>query len=93
MTILLILDDNKSTGTPNIPTKLLRISAPVTVPYLVSIINLSFIKGMFLNLIKLAKILPIFKSHSRSDVNNYRPLLSVFSRILEKLMHKNYTHS
>ena len=38
---------------------------------------------------KLAKILPIFKSGSRSDVNNYRPisLLSVFSKILEKLMH------
>ena len=39
---------------------------------------------------KLAKILPIFKSDSRSDVNNYKPisLLSAFSKILEKLMHK-----
>ena len=56
---------------------------------LVSIINLSFIKGTFPKLMKLDKILPIFKSGLRSDVNNYRPisLLSVFSKILGKLMH------
>ena len=84
MTILLLLDDS------SIPTKLLKIAAPIIVPYLVSIINLSFIKGTFPNLMKLAKIMPIFKSDSRSDVNNYRPisLLSVLSKILEKLMHK-----
>ena len=89
MTILLLLDDNKSTGISSIPTKLLKIAAPIIVPYLVSIINLSFIKGTFPKLMKLAKILPIFKSGSRSDVNNYRPisLLSVFSKIFEKLMH------
>ena len=89
MTILLLLDDKKSTGISSIPTKLLKIAAPIIVPYLVSIINLSFIKGTFPKLMKLAKILPIFKSGSRSDVNNYRPisLLSVFSKILEKLMH------
>ena len=89
MTILLLLDDNKSIGISSIPTKLLKIAAPIIVPYLVSIINLSFIKGTFPKLMKLAKILPIFKSGSRSDVNNYRPisLLSVFSKILEKLMH------
>ena len=89
VTILLLLDDNKSTGISSIPTKLLKIAAPIIVPYLVSIINLSFIKGTFPKLMKLAKILAIFKSGSRSDVNNYRPisLLSVFSKILEKLMH------
>ena len=89
MTILLLLDDNKSTGISSIPTKLLKIAAPIIVPYLVSIINLSFIKGTFPKLMKLAKILPIFKSGSKSDVNNYRPisLLSVFNKILEKLMH------
>ena len=89
MTILLLLDDNKSTGISSIPTKLLKIAAPIIVPHLVSIINLSFIKGTFPKLMKLAKILPIFKSGSRFDVNNYRPisLLSVFSKILEKLMH------
>ena len=90
MTILLLLDDNKSTGISSIPIKLLKIAAPIIVTYLVSIINLSFIKGTFPNLMKLAKILPNFKSGSRSDVNIYRPIsrLFVFSKILENLMHK-----
>ena len=39
---------------------------------------------------KLAKVIRIFKIGLRSDVNNYRPrsLLPIFSKLLEKLMHK-----
>jgi len=39
---------------------------------------------------KLAKVIPIFKAGSKLSVNNYRPisLLSIFSKILEKLVHK-----
>ena len=37
MTILLLLDDNKSTGISSIPTKLLKIAAPMLVPYLIHI--------------------------------------------------------
>jgi hypothetical protein len=40
--------------------------------------------------LKLAKIIPLFKAGCQSCVNNYRPiaLLSVFDKILEKLMYK-----
>ena len=39
---------------------------------------------MFPESIKVAKVVPIFKSGSSQDINNYRPisLLSVFSRII-----------
>ena len=39
---------------------------------------------------KLARVIPIHKKGSRSTVSNYRPicLLSVFNKILEKLMYK-----
>ena len=38
----------------------------------------------------MAKIVPTFKSGSPEDLNNYRPisLLSVFSKIIEKIMHQ-----
>jgi hypothetical protein len=40
--------------------------------------------------LKLAKIIPLFKAGCQNCVNNYRPiaLLSVFDKILEKLMYK-----
>ena len=90
MTLLLQLDDGKSTGPSNLPIKMLKIAGPTIVPQLVSIYNESFTTGQFPNLMKLAKIIPIFKAGSRLDVNNYRPisLLPIFSKLIEKLMHK-----
>ena len=44
----------------------------------------------------MAKVTPIFKSRSRSDANNYRPIsaVSVFPRILERIVHNQiYEHS
>ena len=89
MILLLQLDDTKSTGPSNLPIKLLKTAAPIIVPHLVSIYNLSFSTGTFPSLMKLAKVIPIFKSGTKFDTNNYRPisLLPIFSKLLEKLMH------
>ena len=86
MTTLLLLDDNKSSGPSDIPIKILKIAAPIIIPQLVKIFNLSFKKGVFPDLMKLAKVIPIFKSGSKLLVTNYRPisLLSIFSKIFEK---------
>ena len=50
---------------------------------------MSFQTGVFPSSMKLAKIIPIFKS-GKAEFNNYRPisLLSLFSKILEKLYSK-----
>ena len=47
-------------------------------------------KGIVPDCFKLARVIPIFKNGSQMSLNNYRPisLLSVFNRILEKLMFK-----
>ena len=52
--------------------------------------NLSFETGIFPDQLKIAKVIPLFKSDDKRIINNYRPIsvLPVFSKIIEKLMHK-----
>ena len=46
MMLLLKLDDTKSPGPEDIPTSVLKIAAAILVPHLVSIYNLSLLKGI-----------------------------------------------
>ena len=90
MTIVLQLDEKKSSGPSDVPLNVLRIAREIIVPHLVSIFNLSFKTGIFPDLMKLAKVIPIFKVGSKDSITNYRPisLLSIFSKFFEKLAHK-----
>ena len=56
-------------------------------------INSSLTHGIFPQVLKTAKVIPIHKSGSKADVSNYRPisLLSVFSKIYEKIMYSRLT--
>ena len=56
---------------------------------LADLFDLSFTTGTFPTLLKTAKILPIHKKDSKSNLTNYRLifLLSNLNKILEKLMH------
>ena len=87
--IIKSLDCNKSNGPSSIPTKLLLLIPDLIVFPLCKIINISFEKGIFPETIKLASVIAIFKKGSTQDVNNYCPisLLSVFDKIIEKLMY------
>ena len=57
---------------------------------LTKLTNRSFHNGVFPNILKIAKVIPIFKSESRVACNNYRPisLLPNIGKIMEKLMHE-----
>jgi exonuclease III len=57
---------------------------------LARVISASFSQGVFPQSLKLARVIPVYKNGSRSEVSNYRPisLLKTFSKIYEKLMHK-----
>ena len=54
------------------------------------IMNTSILEGTFPKKLKLAKVVPVFKSGEDTDPNNYRPIsfLSIFNRIFERLMYK-----
>jgi len=59
--------------------------------YLTDIFNNCVQNGIFPDKLKLAKVIPIFNSGAKDIASNYRPIsiLSHFSKIFEKLMHKN----
>ena len=54
------------------------------------ICNLSFVTGVVPDSLKLAKVIPVYKKGDKSQPGNYRPisLLSVFDKVLEKLICK-----
>ena len=85
-----LLKDNKAIGPQSIPTKLFKTFNKTLSEPLTNLINLSFIKGVFPNVLKTAQILPTFKKGDKTEMNNYRPisLISNVSKILEKLMYK-----
>ena len=56
---------------------------------LVYIYNLSLSQGVFPDELKIAKVVPIHKGDSKTEVGNFRPVsvLPYFSKILERLMY------
>ena len=90
--ILAILNslENKSAGPYSIPLKMLMVIPDLIILPLAYIINMSFLTGEYPDLLKQVKVIPIHKGGSSQDINNYRPisLLSIFDKIIEKLIHK-----
>ena len=54
------------------------------------LINMSFAEGIFPDELKLARVVPIYKSGDKKEVSNDRPLsvLSFYSKIFEKIMYE-----
>ena len=82
---ILNMDVNKSSRSDVPKIKFLKMSVEVIAPIVTKIFNLCIAKGVFPDSLKLAEVIPIFKSGSKSSAINYRPisLLSPFSKIFE----------
>ena len=82
--------ENKSTGPQSIPIKLLKLVPDLILIPLCKIINHSFQTGVYPGALKISEVIPIHKGGSTEELDNYRPiaLLSIFNKIIEKLLHK-----
>ena len=80
---------NKATRDTKISALKIANDSYVFTNALAGVINRSFQQGLFPRQLKIARVTPIYKDGSKSDVSNYRPisLLSSMSKIYEKLMH------
>ena len=79
--------DKKSKGYDGIDMCLLKKIIPHILTPLRHICNTSLGQGIFPDEMKIARIIPLFKSCDKQNVSNYRPisLLPQFSKILEKI--------
>ena len=84
------LTNKSNVGIDGISTILLKCIAPSTIKPLTLIINQIMKTGVFLNKMKLAKVIPNYKKDNPTQVTNYRPisLLPVLSKVVEKTIAK-----
>ena len=83
-----LLKSKNSYGADCISSKLLKKCLPHISNVLCHLFNLSFKTGYVAPQLKLAKVVPIFKSGDKHDFNNFRPisLLSSISKLQEKIV-------
>lgn len=83
------LDSNVSAGIDGINTKCLKCIKPLIAKELAACVNTSLKEGIFPDSLKTAKVTPIFKSGSKSEAGNYRPIsvLPILSKVYEKILH------
>ena len=86
------LKNGKAAGPDTIPTTIIKDIGDIITKPLIIIVNSSLANGVFPTIWKIARIIPIFKSGAKNDVNNYRPisLISVFSMNLERIVHDQF---
>ena len=86
----IILDTrNSAPGHDEITSKVIKPIIDILTTPLTYITNLSFTEGVFPSELKIAQVLPLYKSNDPMLFNNYRPisLLPYFSKLFERLMY------
>ena len=86
----------KSCGADDVHPKLLLRTRKIIAPVLAHFFNLCIEKREYPDLLKIAKVIPLFKKSledERNEPGNYRPisLLSAINKILEKIIHMRLT--
>ena len=76
-------------GNDNISMNLIKETINLVISPLASIINLSITSGIVPKQLKIARVIPLYKSGEQDIFTNYRPVsvLPAFSKILERVMY------
>jgi hypothetical protein len=89
---ILDLINNLNTNTSSIgtPVRFIKLARNNISEALAEVINLSLAQGVVPDIIKISKVIPVYKGGESFDPVNYRPIsiLSSFSQIFEKLVQK-----
>ena len=87
--IVMSLSDSKGVGCDGINNKSLKIVLPVILDRLVIMINGCLKNGLFPSSLKKAKVVPLPKSGSSDEIDNFRPIsvLTGLSKVLEKIIY------
>ena len=80
-------------GFDDLNSTCLKISSQFLVKPLTHICNLSLSQGIFPEQLKIANVIPLYKSDDSMLFNNYKPvsILCVLSKIFEKIMYNKVT--
>ena len=83
---------DSAAGWDDIESKIIKMGHDTLTKPLTHLCNLSLNNGVFPTQLKLAKVVPIFKSGDIMSFNNYRPVsvLPIFSKILERVMYTRF---
>ena len=84
------LKNHKSPGLDGLTAEILKVSHDVIVEKLTHLVNESLKSGTFPQVLKAARVVPIYISGKKSIRENYRPIsvLSVLSKIFERVVHE-----
>ena len=81
------LKNTSSLGCDGIPLHIIKFCKLELATILLHLINSSMSEGIFPDRLKVAKVIPIFKSTDPKSITNYRliSILTTFSKIFEKI--------
>ena len=87
--IIKAMKNKKSCGRDGISSEILKCCSPIIERHLAIAFNKCIDEGVFPDIFKIAKVVPLFKKGDKKDPANYRPisLLSSLSKVFEKILH------
>ena len=87
--ILKAMKNKKSCGMDGISNEILKRCSPIIERHLALALNKCIDEGVFPDIFKTAKVVPLFKKRDKKDPSNHRPisLLSSSSKMFEKILH------